>query len=271
LLLLGLGSYGIHIARKANRKERNDESIKWLLGPVAEQLDSSTFHPDYQLVEGEIRGLTTTCQLLIRDEGDEPWTEIDVSVATGALSLDLRPQTKHDEKLHHEGLLVDGLLFDRAFDEYFVVEAAPLDVVRILLDEDIRNRLLLLYPLQLTTIDSGLRLAKRGWSEDEDETAEMINLLATIAVGIEAAFEHANRAVEPPAETAYRGDHRGAERRRQKARKKLARKRKKELEKVAHLKEVRRSIAARKKLVFLGVCAFIIIAVLLLAGLVSWT
>jgi hypothetical protein len=71
-------------------------------------------------------------------------TRITVGIAEPlpGIDLDLRPETEHERSAVREGLAIDVLLGDSAFDAAFVVEGAPSARVRWFLDATTRRRLL---------------------------------------------------------------------------------------------------------------------------------
>ncbi len=259
LLLIGaFALLGFHFHKKKQEKKR------MLLGWAAAELDAPLLDAETGKASGKSHGLEVVFHLTSRGSGSDAvsWTEVDVEVSSYGLSIDLRPQTKHEEKLHGRGLVVDLTFDDDPFDQAFIVEAAPADVVQILLDEAIRERLLALEPVELSSRAAGLQLAKEGWIEDHDEMVEMIDLVATIGSQLEPAYRQADRAAEPTAETAYRGEQRGSEQLRQRAKKQLARQRQDEVAEVASVKQQRKRHQSQQQ--------WAAIVIFLIVSLAAW-
>ena len=187
---------------------------------AAEAMQGKT-SPSTSTASGSRRGLAVTFSLTSRGSGSgaEAWTEIDVVRPATSLVLELRPERRHERRLKERSLTVDVETGDPAFDGAFLVEAAPADVARALLDADVRARLLALAPVAIAPAHGWLRLEKRGWIEEPAVVVEAIDLAATIAARIPAAFAAADAALERAAGSPYRpeldaGDARSAKQRR---------------------------------------------------------
>jgi len=121
---------------------------------------------------GRRHGLPLTYQFADRGVGSnhDPWTEIDVELGS------------------------------KAFDDEIIVEAAPLDVMRFLIDADARSMLQSLPLVELITArtDAGpvLRLAVRGWVEEVDRATWLADGVARIASRVRAAYADADAAIE---------------------------------------------------------------------------
>lgn len=99
----------------------------------------------------------------------------------------------------------DLRLGDPAFDDSFLVDAAPEDLARAILDADLRQRILALAPERLSLTPGAVRLAKRyAWYfAEEDDIREAIDLAVTLA-------ERANAACRAADAHALAAAHRGA-------------------------------------------------------------
>ncbi len=100
--------------------------------------------------------------------------------------MDLRPQTAVEERHIARGRAIDLVLGDKAFDESFVVEAAPSDMTRALLDEHARTGLLALFPCQMTVVGDALVFAKAGVLEDVEEVKRVVELCAHVGARLGA-------------------------------------------------------------------------------------
>src|SRR5262245_16563640 len=101
------------------------------------------------MVDGKAHGLDVRFSYEMRGHGRarELWTVVDAyrrPAGGGQLDLDVRPETARERRRVRDGLAIDVELGDPHFDQAFVVEAAPSDVVKRLLDENVRERLLAL-------------------------------------------------------------------------------------------------------------------------------
>ena len=100
--------------------------------------------------------------------------------------------------------MVDVDLGDPAFDRAFLVEAAPADVARILLDAPIRDLVAAERVVELSTVDVAgqpvLKLSTRRWVETSSEAVRMIDATTRIASRVREAFAEAHASV-PIADT----------------------------------------------------------------------
>jgi hypothetical protein len=152
--------------------------------------------PKKPVIHGKLQGLEICFRLTTRGAGSsaENWTECDVKLDTDWFVLELAPQDKHEQRFIADGLRQDTELGDEAFDDRFVVEAAPSGLAGEVLDAPLRARLSALHPVALEPIDDGLRLAKKGWIEDQDAIRSFAELAATLGSRIERAREHTSEA-----------------------------------------------------------------------------
>jgi hypothetical protein len=151
-------------------------------------------------VAGTFRGIPVRWVYATRGAGSSAtsWTEITVTLRPGApVQLSLRPQTRREERLRDEGLVIDLVLGDVAFDDAFVVEGAPADVVRALLDDALRAALLAARP-ELDLTDGKLDLAWMGWTEDADGIRRALELAIMVAERVPAAVASADAKLEQP-------------------------------------------------------------------------
>lgn len=123
----------------------------------------------------------------------EHWTLIEAELpASYPLAIHVRPHGWTDRALRARGEMVDVKLGDAAFDAAFLVEAAPEDVARQLLDAGARGLLLSHRRAELDTVSDEskrvLRLALRGWLEDPGAALHAIEHVARIAAQVRAAY-----------------------------------------------------------------------------------
>jgi hypothetical protein len=132
----------------------------------------------------------------------EAWTEIDVAIPRSyPLAIHIRRHVRGDLDKIASGDMIDVQVGDPVFDPLFLVEAAPADVVRILLDPELRGYLASHGQVELDTLtdDSGasiLRLAMRGWYEELPDAMAAITAVVRAASRIREAFAHAEQAVQ---------------------------------------------------------------------------
>ncbi|HET7502123.1 MAG TPA: hypothetical protein VFK02_13995 [Kofleriaceae bacterium] len=130
----------------------------------------------------------------------EYWTTIDVTVlAVYPLALHVRRHRWFERDGVARGGVVDLPLGDRPFDEAFLVEAAPEDIARVLLDAEVRDALMSYERVELDTVTIGnskvLRLAIRGWIVDASSAGFAIDLIAGIGGRVQHAFATVDGAV----------------------------------------------------------------------------
>src|ERR1019366_8135134 len=101
--------------------------------------------------------------------------------AATALEMELRPETARELRNLEHGRAIDLVLGDDAFDDSFIVEAAPSDMARALLDRNTRTALLAFHPCVLTLSGTELRFVKTGWLDEHAEIARVLALCADVA------------------------------------------------------------------------------------------
>lgn len=162
-------------------------------------------------VAGQIGGVPVWVRYTTRRSGKhtEKWTEIDADLPDKyPLSMFLRPHQWRDEHKLSSGEHVDIRVGNPAFDDAFLVEAAPTDVARVMLDDTLQARLLALLPKNLATIktqhnagNAYLRLSLRFWLTDVQAVYQAAETMAWIASRVRLAYA----AVEEQAQHAVAG------------------------------------------------------------------
>lgn len=133
----------------------------------------------------------------------EAWTEVDVAIPPAyPLAIHVRRHRPRDQSLIARGDMIDVQVGDPKFDPLFLVEAAPADVVRILLDPETRGYLASHGEVELDTFTerdgSGkLRLAIRGWYEELPDAMAAIAALVRLTSRVREAFAIAEQATQP--------------------------------------------------------------------------
>jgi hypothetical protein len=158
-------------------------------------LESPSFDEREPTVRGQLRGRPVVYRRTLRGAGtySEWWIEIEIPIGEMPLQLALRPQTAREVRLHAQGLAVDLILDDRRFDEAFIVEAAPTDVVRALLDADVRRRLIAIYPLHLASDTGLIRLEMKADTASDDVARAAVEVLVDLVDRIPRAVVEADR------------------------------------------------------------------------------
>lgn len=110
------------------------------------------------------------------------------------LELAIGAQREDDARDAAEGRGVDLRFDDPAFDAAFLVEAAPADVVRRLLEPSIRARMLALEGLAITTRAEGLCLELPRWIDDAETMRALASLGAALVDRAPLAVERADAA-----------------------------------------------------------------------------
>jgi hypothetical protein len=144
---------------------------------------------------GVRHGTSVRVELVTRGAGKskEEWTVIDAAVPDAyPLAIHVRRQRWLDVSRIAHGGVVDLPLGDARFDEAFLVEAAPEDIVRALLDASARDFLLRFQRVELDTVSVAdfkvLRLAIRGWIEDAPSAIDAIDFLVRLGVRLRDVY-----------------------------------------------------------------------------------
>jgi hypothetical protein len=186
---------GWAIAASAKQGERRRSKLE----TIAQQLGGRA---DANQAIGSYRGLPVVYRFESRGAGSssESWTEVDVYVSPAyPLTLHVRRQVASDTAHIVRGTMIDVEVGDLAFDPAFLVEAAPADVARQLLDREARCYLAAHAEIDLETVVTNgrkvLRLGIRGWLEELPEALAAIEVTTRIVSRVRDAFA----AVEEPA------------------------------------------------------------------------
>jgi len=163
---------------------------------------------------GAREGIPTEVRFALRGTGyertshDRRWTEVDVQLPKGyALSLFVRRHEWTDPHQIAREAMVDLELGDAAFDRAFLVEAAPAQIARTVLDASIR-RLLASYDAASLTTEAledrpVVRLTVRTWLNADAITAA-IDALVSLSAGLRDAYAALDAAALRDAGSPYR-------------------------------------------------------------------
>jgi hypothetical protein len=175
---------GARVSR-ARKKKANLAEIGALLGGGSDGSGSAW---------GNALGWPATLRFVTRGPGGNSgaWTEIDVALPAGyPLALHVRHHGWFDRRKISRREMIDITFGDAAFDDLFLVEAAPADIVRELFDARVRFQLSSLRRFKLSTLQQApavLRLELRGWVEVGAARAA-VELLTTLATGVRDAYD----------------------------------------------------------------------------------
>jgi len=112
---------------------------------------------------GTVRGVPVRWDALGGGRGNQVHTMCSVSLAhPPRFLMDLRLQTGEELEQVRAGRAVDVIVGDQAFDDAFIVEAAPSDVAKKLLDAEMRRMLLAMRPVRLCVAKDALWLDVMG-------------------------------------------------------------------------------------------------------------
>lgn len=195
-LILGAvvsGAVAWAIAAAARRKQMR----KSALSEIASYLGG---HGSATRAFGVRHGVAVTFEFATRGSGSdrESWTEIDVVVpAAYPLAIHVRRHRWLDKRAITRGDMIDLQMGDVAFDEAFLVEAAPEDVARVLLDASARRFLSLYQRVELDTMvvkdRKVLRFAVHGWIEHVPTANVAIDFVAAIGARVRDAYADVDR------------------------------------------------------------------------------
>jgi hypothetical protein len=155
------------------------DARNYLLRRTALVLENAVIDADLGIVTGSIGGRAVRCKLTHRGDGSGAvaWTEVHVETGGPTVQLELRPQSLLETIDVHRGIALDITTGDAEFDRAFIVEGAPGDAVREVLDPALRATLLRLGgEIDLTQPGNSLLLGRKGWA-----WGEQLAVLATTA------------------------------------------------------------------------------------------
>ena len=177
---------GIKDGRKVKVWFENHEGrleIEDFTGPIVDELGGRTVY------SGRPRRLT--------------WTLVECELPARELVLRVRRQFGSTQGM------VDVEVGDEPFDRRWVVEGAPADVVRHVLDEPTRKRLDALAPHALEQPEPNVLRLRAQLARESPWIVDAVTLLVSIANGIDRAYDEADReamARAEPTGSPYRGE-----------------------------------------------------------------
>lgn len=157
-------------------------------------------HDDSGKAWGSALGPKTTFEFATRGAGSsaENWTHIEVEIPKAyPLAIHVRRHLGADQRVIARGDMVDVLVGDREFDDAFLVEAAPADVVRALFDAEVRAMLAAHTRVDLDTVEHpdgtrSLKLGIAGWLEDLDRARPPLAAMGKLGANVREAYAKAD-------------------------------------------------------------------------------
>ena len=187
----------------ANRKQK--EKLAMTFGWMGEKLGGGK-DVEKRVAWGEIGGAQIGFRMTTRGSGKSTtyWTEVDAELpAKYPLRLFVRRHGWRDQTKIDRGEMVDVIVGDPEFDNRFLVEAAPAQIARILLDPRERSYLMQLeerlhFDIDTITVDGKaiLRFAVRDWIYDINHAMRACEAMAAIAGRVRDAYAAVEREPE---------------------------------------------------------------------------
>jgi hypothetical protein len=152
-----------------------------------------------------LRGISLTYELRPGERGAPNRTICSalLPVATPAFELELRPQTEKEVRDIEKGRALDLELGDSAFDDSFVIEAAPTQMARDLLDAPLRAAFLQLFPCRLTLAGRELRFEKIDFVRRPPEVRRLTETLLNLGARLVALQGEPTQRDEPAADSPH--------------------------------------------------------------------
>jgi len=158
-------------------------------------------------VMGSVSGIAVTYGFRETDrQGSETFCTALVPYDSPRLELELRPQTPIELRHVAAKRAVDLVFGDETFDDAFIVEAAPANIARALLDDPIRTALLTFHPCRVTVIAGELRFDKAAFLGEAGEIRRLLELCVSLCTRLTAL---SSAVEERQVELARVGDHAG--------------------------------------------------------------
>jgi hypothetical protein len=193
VIVLFLGAIGgLVFVLGARQRRKRDDALDGIAAAVSGMRCDSGRGAGIQC---QLHGAAAELWFVTRGSGSsaQSWTEIDVVLPQlYPLSINVRRHGWLDAGKIERGTMIDVDLGDPEFDAAFLVEVAPADVARVLLDAGIRSMLAVHRTLELTTTLDGdrriLRLAILGWLEHRELALPALDGVARIAGRVREAY-----------------------------------------------------------------------------------
>ncbi|MEO8704974.1 MAG: hypothetical protein ABI867_33285, partial [Kofleriaceae bacterium] len=180
------------LALAARQRKRRDSDLDRLARQVSGIRCNDTRGAGFRC---QLHGASAELWFVTHGSGSsaESWTEIDVVLPKlYPLAMHVRRHEWLDTGSIERGMMVDVVLGEPAFDDEFLVEVAPADVARLLLDEPVRRLLEQHSYSELKTVTDHdrriLRLAVKGWLEDPKLALPALDQVARIGGRVREAY-----------------------------------------------------------------------------------
>ena len=121
-----------------------------------------------------------------------------LSIRRPAFEMDLRPETRWGRRDVEHGRAIDLALGDAQFDDSFLVEAAPAELARALLDPETRTAMLAFHPCRLTVLGDELRFTKNELLGEFAEVRRVLELCTHVGSRHRVAARAASRGAAGP-------------------------------------------------------------------------
>ena len=189
-------AWGAHSSAKAKAKRdlMLDELAQWMHGRADRQ----------GFATGSLDGTKVRYEFTTRGSGSstEYWTYIDAEVPPYPLRMYVRRHGWRDQGKIDRGEMIDVQVGSEPFDNAFLVEAAPADVVARMFDHEAMQYLLgETAQLELTTEHGGpqptLRLSLRKWITDVFEARAAVDCVVRIAKRVRDAYAEVEKQTAP--------------------------------------------------------------------------
>jgi hypothetical protein len=169
-------------ASREARKRAIEATFRHLGAEPRRVSGASAFLAGMASVEGRVHGTPMRYGLQAGGKQTPKRTICEASLAEPTtLEMELRPETARELRNLEHGRAIDLVLGDEAFDDAFIVEAAPSDLARALLDRNARTALLTFHPCVVTIAGDKVRLSKSGYLEEPAEIARVLELCADLS------------------------------------------------------------------------------------------
>lgn len=138
-------------------------------------------------VRGAVRGIVVHYRLNSgKRQARRTICTVRLSIQRPAFEMDLRPETRWGRRDVEHGRAIDLALGDAQFDDSFLVEAAPAELARALLDAETRTAMLAFHPCRLTVLGDELRFTKNELLGEFAEVRRVLELCTHVGSRIES-------------------------------------------------------------------------------------
>jgi hypothetical protein len=149
-----------------------------------------------------VNGVTIIVRYALRSAGSSSVKSTQLGVRARDLAgpsvrffLDVRPAQAFEAAEVRSGRLRDIILGDPAFDDAFIVEAAPRDLLELVFDAAVRTEMLALLPLRIFSSEElAIEIEREGWIEDVEVLERLTRLAARLGGSIGPAAHAAAEA-----------------------------------------------------------------------------